>query len=313
MAGPYSHIILLHELMRPGKPESIFSPQSEALAAVQTCFPYCALGAVSPDYPNLVRGNGTAAARWADAMHCTSACEMISSGIRRIRSAKGTVRARQFSWLLGYCAHVAADVTIHPIVQAKVGVYAQNQRMHRICEMHQDSYIYRRMGLGEIGVSNFFALAVAQCTNVADITQLDDDIVMLWQGMLKEVYPEQFSLQPPDVLSWHRAFVAMIAAGDRENQVKLFPLAGVISAKMELPYPPYDMIDRQFIERQLVPREVPVHLHYDEIFDRAAGNVVNLWKQVERAVCDTDPEQMPRFGDWNLDSGCDEHGRLVFW
>lgn len=313
MPGPYSHLTLLHELMQPGRLESIFPPSSEALAALQACFPYCALGAVSPDYPNLVRGDGTAAARWADAMHCTRACEMISSGIRRIRSAKGIVRDRQFSWLLGYCAHVAADVTIHPIVQAKVGVYAENQRQHRICEMNQDSYIYRRMGLGEIGVSNLFALAVAQCTNVADVTKLDDDIVMLWQGMLKDVYPEQYRLQPPDILSWHREFVAMIAADDRENAAKLFPLAGVISAKLEQPYPRYDMIDRQFIERQLVPREVPVHLHYDEVFDRAAENVANLWKQVEQAVCATDPEQRLQLGDWNLDSGSDEHGRLVFW
>jgi Zinc dependent phospholipase C len=72
------------------------------------------LGAVSPDYPNLARDSGTAS-QWADAMHGTRACEMITSGIRRVRVAEEAARDKQLAWLLGYCAHVVTDATIHPI------------------------------------------------------------------------------------------------------------------------------------------------------------------------------------------------------
>lgn len=311
MPGPYAHITLLHELMRPGRLESIFSPFSGFGVALETYFPYCVLGAVSPDYPNLAKGNGSAF-QWADAMHCTRACEMIASGIRRVKSSNGVAREKQLAWLLGYCAHVATDVTIHPIVQAKVGVYAENQRQHRICEMNQDSHIYRRMNMGEIGESDVFARTVAQCSNSDDSTLLDRDIVILWEAMFKDVHPELFVTHPPDSASWHREFVAMVA-GCATGAVRLFPLAGVIAAKMGMAYTAYDTIDRQFIDEQLVPSERPLYLHYDDIFDYAAGNVAVVWRLVEQAIYVDNSEQLPTFKDWDLDTGRDGHDRLVFW
>ena len=308
MPGPYAHITLLHELMRPARLESIFAPSTGCHSALQAYFPYCTLGAISPDYPNLVQGD----AQWADGMHNTRACEMVSNGIRRARASIGATRDKQLSWLLGYCAHVATDVTIHPVVQARVGLYAENQRQHRVCEMNQDSYIYRRMNLGEIGESDNFALTVTLCSNPDDVTQLDRDISMLWEGMLADVYPELFFEKLPESTSWHQQFVTRIDKCGAGTP-KLFPLADLIAEKMKLAYPLYDMVDKQFIENQLVPAEKPHHLHYDDIFDRAVGNVAVVWKLVELALDDDDPAYQPSFGDWNLDNGCDEHGRLVFW
>jgi hypothetical protein len=310
MPGPYAHITLLYELMRPTRLNSIFV-SSEFLTSLTKYFPYCALGAVSPDYPNLAGKNCTAS-HWADAMHLTRASEMITTGIRRVRSSKAAAREKQIAWLLGYCAHLATDVTIHPVVQAKVGKYAENQRQHRICEMNQDSYIYRRMNLGEIGESDLFAVTVAQCSNSENISQLDSDIVTLWEGMLDDVHPELYLSQAPDITSWHRGFVDVIAEYSK-RKIRLFPLANVIATKMDLAYPAYDLIDNQFVEDQLVPSQEPLCLHYDEIFDHAAGNVTVLWRQVEQAICADDSSAPPSFDDWNLDNGCNEHGALVFW
>jgi len=311
MAGPYAHITLLHELMRQDRLESIFFPSSGFFAALEQYFHYSALGAVSPDYPNLARRDDTAA-WWADAMHCNRAGEMIASGVRRVGGTTGAVRDKQLAWLLGYCAHVATDVTIHPVVQAKVGVYAENQRHHRVCEMNQDSYIYRRMNLGEIGVSDSFARIVAQCSAADDGTGLDHDIVILWEGMLGDVYPQQFVKYPPNVVSWHREFVAK-ASDCRAGEVRLFPLAGVIATKMGLAYPGYETVDRQYIEEQNVPSESLNNLHYDEIFDHAVENVAAMWRVVERAVCSDDPAYLRLFEEWNLDTGRDGHDKLVFW
>jgi hypothetical protein len=246
-------------------------------------------------------------------MHNSRACEIISSGIRRVRASRGATRDKQLSWLLGYCAHVATDVTIHPVVQARVGPYAENQRKHRVCEMNQDSYIYRRMNMGEIGESDNFAQTVTLCSNPDDVTQLDCDIAMLWEGMLADVFPELFFENLPDSASWHRQFVIRFAKCLTAGTLKLFPLADLISEKMKFAYPLYDMVDKQYIEHQAVPTEKPQYLHYDDIFDRAAGNVAAVWKLVELAFYDEDPAYKPSFGDWNLDNGCDEYGRLVFW
>ena len=311
MPGPYAHITLLHELTRPGTPESIFFPSPGVLAVLDNCFHYCALGAVSPDYPNLARQDGTAS-RWGDAMHITGVGEMVASGIRRIRGTRGAVRDKQLAWFLGYCAHVATDVTIHPVVQARVGVYAENQRHHRICEMNQDSYIYRRMNLGEIGEADTFARAVARCSDAGDWARLDRDIVALWEGMLADAYPQLFAACPPDVASWHREFIAK-AADFRAGEMRLFPLAGVIAAKIGAAYPAYGAVDRQYIEEQVVSSESPCHLHYDEIFDHAAANVAAMWRVVEQAVCSDAPAHLPTFENWNLDTGRDEHDTLVFW
>lgn len=311
MPGPYAHITLLHELMRPGTPESIFTPSSGFQTALERYFHYAALGAVSPDYPNLARRDDTAA-WWADAMHCSRAGEMIGKGVRRLGGMTGAARAKRLAWLLGYCAHVTTDVTIHPVVQAKVGVYAENQRHHRVCEMNQDSYIYRRMNLGEIGVFDSFARSVARCSAGGDGTVLDNDIVTLWEGMLEDLYPEHFVTHPPMIAAWHREFVAT-ASDCRAGEVRLFPLAGVISAKMELSYPAYAAVDRQYVEEQVVSPESLNLSHYDEIFDHAAENVAAVWRLVEQAVCSDDPSPLHAFENWNLDTGRDTHDKLVFW
>ena len=311
MPGPYAHITLLYELMQPRRLELLFTAESGFRAALETCFPYCVLGAVSPDYPNLICGNDNAS-QWAEAMHCVNACEMIVSGVKRVRGAKGTTRYKQLAWLLGYCAHVATDVTIHPVVQAKVGVYAENQRQHRICEMNQDSYIYRRMNLGEIGESDRFAMTVVRCGNPDDITRLDKYIITLWQGMLADVHAEMCIMNPPDINSWHREFNTAVA-GCSSRPFRLFPLANAISTKMGLAYPTYFEADRQFIEDQALPLESPIYLHYDEIFDHAVCNVSDMWRKVEQMLMAEDPVCGSAFGDWNLDNGRDEHGRLVFW
>jgi hypothetical protein len=311
MPGPYAHITLLQELMRPGRVESIFTPSSNFAESLKSYFPFCALGAVSPDYPNLVQGDGSAF-QWADVMHNSRACEMMTSGIRRVRMAHGAVRDKQLAWLLGYCAHVVADVTIHPVVQAKVGIYAENQRHHRVCEMSQDSYIYHRMNLGEIGESNIFALLVARCSTLANSTQLDHDIVTLWDGMLKDIHPESYATHQPDSALWHREFVAMVNR-DTAGTNELFPLARIITTKMDLTYPAYDMVDRQYIDGLEIPSRDPQRLHYDEIFNHAVDNVAAVWRLVEAAVCDKNYPNLPTFNNWNLDNGRDEFGRVVFW
>ena len=53
----------------------------------------------------------------------------------------------KFSFLCGYLTHMAADQTIHPLVNAIAGSYYQDKsarKEHKNCEMHQDLYVLRR-------------------------------------------------------------------------------------------------------------------------------------------------------------------------
>jgi len=297
--------------MKNGRIKSIFTPSSGFRRVLLNYYPYCALGAVSPDYPNLITKDA-AVPLWADAMHCFRTCKMIIRGIELVRNSVGSARDKQVAWLLGYTAHVVTDVTIHPVVQAKVGLYAANQRQHRICELHQDCYIYRRMNLGEIGDSDSFAMLVAQCSVHNDEAPLDFDICSLWGSMLENVHPDMFRDNPPDIQSWHREFMAKITCST-PNTPRLFPLAGAIAAKIGLAYPSYKAVDMQYIDELIVPNERPFHLHYEDIFSHALCNIATVWREVERAVCSDEQTDLMTLDDWNLDTGCDEYNRLVFW
>ncbi len=62
---------------------------------------------------------------------------------------------------------MVAGVTIHPIIELKVGEYAKHQREHRQCEMHQDSYIFQQLNLGKAGISEHFESGIKKCGKMA--------------------------------------------------------------------------------------------------------------------------------------------------
>jgi len=308
MAGPYAHITLVNELRASGTLDAVFSETPAALEALREYFPFCELGSVSPDYPNLAPGDR--AGEWADAMHYRRTGAMIRQGIERLTSHRGDGKARMLAWLLGYSAHVVADAVIHPVVRCKVGDYFENRKQHRVCEMNQDAHIFRRMGVGEIGASACLNGRVGMCGDPANRDLLDRDITHLWDGMLSDVHPELYAVNPPDIHAWQGGFSAMAARG-HEDGCHLFPLARVIATRNDLSYPAHESTDRDFIEHLEVPCNG--HLHYDAIFDKAAGHIGEAWGLVARGVLTEDTAYRSFFGAWNLDTGLDENGRLVYW
>lgn len=309
MAGPYAHITLLYELLKHDRMKFIFS-SAPLRKAVSEFFPYVALGTVSPDYPNLA-SKDPSAALWADAMHTGRTSSIINSCIRQIRTASGTARDKQFAWLLGYAAHVVTDMTIHPVVQAKVGIYSQNQLRHRICEMHQDSYIYRRMDLGEIGESDRFAMIIAQCSVIDETITLDPAIATLWEKVLHETYPENCSNNTPAPSTWHGEFMEIFLRPDSDGQ-NLFPLARKISAKVGAEYPAYKDLDSQYIHDLPHPAGKTAQLDYEEIFYHGICNVASIWSVIEKTTSDPSTV-LTELDGWDLDTGRDEYGELVYW
>lgn len=155
------------------------------------------MGAVSPDYPYLDIGNKDAE-QWADLMHNYRTGEMIQIGINALQGIGGEEKREGLAWLLGYAAHVVADVTIHPIVGLKTGLpYKDHKTDHRKCEMHQDAYVFQRLNLGEIGLAEHLDSGIKAYGDVDNSDNLDREIERLWGIMLQRVYSYDFGKNFP--------------------------------------------------------------------------------------------------------------------
>ncbi len=230
---------------------------------------------------------------------------MIKAGVALLRGMSGEAKRKGLSWLLGYASHVVADVTIHPVIELKVGPYAENKTHHRVCEMNQDAYIYRRLNLGEVGLAGHLNSGIARCGNSM---ALDGDIVSLWDAMMSTVHAAEHAANPPDINRWHRGFLSVVDMISQGN--RLMPLARHVAVDTGLTYPALDAIDVGYINDLHVPGAL---LGYDAIFDHAIENVCAIWKTVAAGIFNADNSYLAQIGEWNLDTGRDGSGALVFW
>jgi hypothetical protein len=191
-------------------------------------------------------------------------------------------------------SHLAADATIHPVIEAKVGPYKYNKTRHRICEMHQDVYIFPRLDLGDVGRTEHLRMGVANCVDERT-GRLDEAISECWFSILAMVYPQFVHKNPPRPYEWHQWFLRLLSVPTKTS--RYLPLARHVAARHGLSYPmdpdPSFLID-------LPTPEGP--MSYDAIFDRAIGNVLMVWGWLDAAL-NGEPEQLNDMPHWNLDTG----------
>ncbi len=307
MPGAYAHLTLVGLLASSNalNKEPGFPQAAKADLLANSCF--CDLGAVSPDYPYLhLTDSGSAA--WADLMHYVNTDKMLDAGVQAVRKLSGIAKKRVFAWLLGYASHIVTDTTIHPVVEMKVGPYAQNKTAHRVCEMHQDAYIFQRLNIGPVGLSEYLDSGIALCSSSTDKKKLNKDLSTVWRSMLRACHPESYKTAPPTPDSWHSAFITAVDMAEEGR--KLFPFSRHVAVNAGVTYPNVKEIDSQYIKRLKTP-EGP--MDYDAVFDRAKANVLRIWAALASAVYDADTKYLAQIGDWNLDTGRDTQNELVFW
>jgi len=306
MPGAYAHFTVVNLAREPARLEAGPGLPPMAALALGRWFRYCELGAVSPDAPYLVVGNANAAA-WADRMHYEHTGDMIKAGIERIIGMTGNARDKALAWLFGYAAHVITDTTIHPVVELKVGPYAQNKTAHRRCEMHQDAYIFQRLDLGGVGVGDYLQSGLEQC-GPAD-GSLDAIIAETWQHMLSHCHPEAYANSPPEIERWYRGFERGLSLGS--DGCHLMPIARHVAVGCGLTYPLVSEIDnRAYVCALETPHGL---LTYDEVFAKALDHVIEGWHLIGEAVFAQSTVYNTAFGDWNLDTGRDPSGKLALW
>ena len=306
MPGSYAHITLVNLAREPARLEAGPGMLKPAALALGRWLKHCELGAVSPDYPYLAVG-AKGAAEWADLMHYQRTGGMVKAGVEEVKGLTGNVRDKAFAWLLGYAAHVITDATIHPVVELKVGPYAQNKTAHRVCEMHQDAYIFQRLDVGGVGVANYLKSGIEQCSGLD--RSLDPAIADTWRAMLKRCYPQAFSDNPPDIGRWHKGYTTVLdACGEGYH---LIPIARHVAVDCGLTYPVVEEVNRiAYIDSLKTPHG---QLPYDAVFGKALEHVIQGWHLIGEAVFGNSIVYQTAFWDWNLDTGRDSSNKVVLW
>lgn len=305
MPGAYTHITMANRAAERVGLEALAGFPQQAIGACGRWLRFCELGAVSPDYPYLhVTSDG--AKRWADKMHYERSGDVIKAVVRRLRTMTGQAQEKGLVWILGYTVHVVMDVTIHPVINLKVGPYEQNKTRHRECEMNQDVHIFQSLNL-LVRLSEHLDSGISRCRNATG--GLDDDVRNLWTAALTAAHPDEARDNPPDPDVWHRRFGLIVDAV--ENTGYFEPISRHVLTGAGLVYPRENALDQQYIRDLPTPDGGRIHL--DELFERARRNVHDVWIAVARGILANDNEFETKLGDWDLDTGRDSAGHLVFW
>ncbi|SHF17091.1 zinc dependent phospholipase C family protein [Vibrio gazogenes] len=301
MPGAFAHITAVNQAFMQGDVRYVLPSRMQRILLVNQR--YVEMGAVSPDFPYLKITDSLQAA-WADRMHYHYVGDLVRGMIAHVRRLYGEQQDRAFAWLSGFLAHVITDITIHPVIEIKVGDYDQNKQQHRECEMHQDAFIWQRMGLGDIGYVERLSRHLLHCAEIQSPNQIDHVIEVVWRESLLDTYGQRFGM--PDIHGWYVAFIRVMALV--EDQYRLFPLSRHVAAFLGLVYPPISAIDQQYITHLETPYG---YWHYDQVFDFTVANVVHYQRLLGRSVYDHAATDWLK--NWNLDTGRCEQGNLTLW
>jgi hypothetical protein len=307
MPGAYAHLTIAGLLASSNmlNKEPGFPNAAKADLLDYTCF--CDLGAVSPDYPYLHLTSPSSAA-WADHMHLTGTGKMLDIGVKEVQKLNGQAKKKMFAWLLGYASHVAADVTVHPVVELKVGPYLQNKTAHRVCEMHQDAYIFQRLNVGAVGLSEYLDSGIRLCSSKRDKKKLYKGLSASWRRILRTCHADQYKANPPSPNKWHAAFLTALDLAEESG--RLPPISRHVAVNAGLTYPKVKDIDSQYIKALKTPEGI---MDYDGIFNRAMLNVLRMWSALAAAIYADSTEYLSMIGDWSLDTGRNDRNKLVYW
>lgn len=304
MAGGFAHMTAVNAFCDDRRLGPLAMPQ-EAKCAFKMNVKFCELGAVAPDYPYMALLSDDSQ-RWADLMHYERTGDILKAGVTVVRSLTGAEKSRAFAWLLGYTSHVAMDLSVHPVVNLRVGPYEQNKTAHRTCEMHQDAHIFLRLNLGRVTAAEFIHNGIQTCDAAGGM----EVISRVWTEMLTRTHPEEAARNVPAIHRWHEAYTQLIDKVAEEG-LRLFPIARHLLTESGVLYPLADEVDDSYLKNLRTPDGR--RISYDMVFDIAIANVGRWWEIVGTAVYgDPDPALADALVNGNLDTGM-AGDRFVFW
>ena len=193
MAGCYTHLTVVSKIIdkRVLKNIGFNGGLSKMLREWSN---YALLGAVSPDLPYLGLGK-----KWADKFHYVKTAQIVREGLAELcgKSLDVDQTQKQIAWLFGYATHLVTDLYIHPVIEMKVGPYAENATEHRTCEMNQDVWILKKEMFNDVGRCEIFDNTIKTCTEKgAEGYFVDKAISKFWKVlMLMLLYTKRTKLE----------------------------------------------------------------------------------------------------------------------
>lgn len=325
MAGGYTHLTLVRSAIREGRRKI---PPLQDVLDYWGRFAY--LGGVSPDYPYLGLD-----ADWADLMHKGKTDQMIKYAMpllhrERIDHPNGQEWRQQFAWLLGFVSHLIADVTIHPVVNIRVGKYELNKDDHRRCEMNQDVWIYREITGLDLHVSDNMKGEIRSCGTAID---LNDDVENLWKVCLETTFSPR-RLQDNQIDKWHAFFIKMIDLAEIGRKIPVF---GRHMASGAWAYPANEELDQSYFSKVEVPVSPSVKNTLDltspdfeqpqdrgqptsfaAVFEKTLNHILEAWGVLSDDLFGNNTNLGSQhtivFDDWSLDTGIDNNTKsLRLW
>ena len=288
--------------------------------ALQNFRAFCELGAISPDAPYLDLLSSDAD-RWANVMHYWKTADFVRRAIPLVFDMDFRFAEAQkcLAWLFGYTAHLVTDLTIHPVVNVRVGPYEKNKRMHRLCEINQDVYIFHKQGFGDITTAEYIdRCGIKSCADPADSGKLDSTVRKLWSDCLRGYLADSISMKnrlpppedDPDPDAWFKHYVRLLDNFVEDGGISPLIFRNIAEAAGGV-YPSFSDLDKKFINNLEIPGEGD-HTNYDEVFERTQQNVESTWRELGTALDKGDPDLF-RLPNGDLDTGRDGNNRLIFW
>jgi len=271
------------------------------------------LGAVSPDLPYLSFKTGNV--NWADVMHYETTNAIAVNAHEVLKQVWGSRSVRDevhLVWLLGFISHLVTDATIHPIVQAIVGRYEENQDDHRICEMTQDSLIYFEVKNTEIRYSEFSSI-LKFCQASLHV----DTLTEFWTEQTVKAFSAKN--EEPDPELWLETYSEAIDVAEGGSSiVALFRHIGTIreytySTREEIVSKHPDRLRQFYLEMKLP--DGGTGSFREAAFNRAVANVTAAWNALYAGLTGN-VTVASVVKNWNLDTGEDmnSHTRAVsYW
>ena len=283
---------------------------------------FCELGSVSPDLPylDLLHGNSKG---WANVMHYWKTADIIRAGISYFAGqnfeARDNRTLRALAWLFGYSAHVATDLTVHPVLAASGYPYATNPTGHRLCELNQDAYIFKKIN-GEDAADTRYVenCGIASCGDPNAPAKLHPAIRELWVRCLSGISPSGVQMENgapgptadpiPDV--WFGDYTKRLAEFVEQGGGFLLFLRDLLESE-GVCLPESGEVDMKYITNLKTPSNQATD--YDSVFDLSLANVRSTWTQLAMALAARD-QNVFALQNANLDTGvADDSGSQVFF
>jgi hypothetical protein len=320
MAGTFAHITLVDSLCQDADIlDSIPGLTSKMKYSLMKFVNFCELGAISPDAPYL-KLSSKDAARWANFMHYWKTADFIRRAVPYVYAMdfRTTDAQKCLAWLFGYGAHIVTDLTVHPVVNLRVGLYEQNKREHRRCELNQDVYIFHELGFGDVSSAEYIErCGIQSCAAEGQRGKLDPAIRKLWcyclddgplgSIQMKNGLPAPHALPDPD--EWFAHYVTMIGKFAEEGG-RIPWLSREIVEAHGLVFPQLNEVDYTFIEGLILPDGTTGN--YDQVFERARKNVMQTWDELGTAL-DTNRPDLLTLVNGDLDTGIADNNQHIFW